>query len=78
MCYNIRYWPYRLSVRTPAFHAGKRSSTLRGVTEIKNTESKDSVFLISVSLGLKNWKFLVEDIRLFSEFQFKIREVNYA
>jgi hypothetical protein len=38
-------------------------------TNFKNTESEDSVFLKFVTLGVQNWKSIIEDIRLFSEFQ---------
>jgi hypothetical protein len=36
------------------------------------------VFLVGVSLGLKNWKSLVEEIRLFSEFLYEIKLIYYA
>ena len=36
-------WPRRPAVKTPGFHPGNRSSTLRGVT-IQNASSKDGAF----------------------------------
>ena len=40
--FSIR--PHRLVVRTPGFHPGNRSSTLRGVTGTKDTMRKHGVF----------------------------------
>lgn len=54
-CYKVSeftHWPYRLSARTPAFHAGKRSSTLRRVTGMEFKEcNEDDVKLSKLESG---------------------------
>ena len=37
-------WPHRLTVRTPAFHAGNRGSIPRGVTSAEKALSQESAF----------------------------------
>jgi hypothetical protein len=41
-------------------------------SQIQKAASVDAAFCICEPVGIKNWKSLVEEIRLFSEFHFKI------
>lgn len=52
-------WPLGQSVKTSPFHGGVRSSTLLGVTNIKNNPAKFAGFFVVQSHNYNNASFFV-------------------